>query len=82
MKRHATDMSGPQKFTLLLARLSEADPSKTVSHAAIEKTWTKMTGILGNYNNAYAIRAKDNGWVDTPKPGVYVLCPSWKEILA
>jgi len=30
---------------------------------------------------AYSIRAKDNGWVDTKKQGVYVLTPSWKDAI-
>lgn len=81
MKRHSVGLSGSEKFTLLLAKLAQGDVSKTVSRSDIFATWDKMTGILGKSNGAYANRAKDNGWVDSPKNGVYVLCDSWVEIL-
>jgi hypothetical protein len=81
MKRLSSGLSGPQKFTLLLAKLAQGDISKTVSLSDIFATWDKMTGILGKSNGAYANRAKDNGWVDSPKAGVYVLCDGWAEIL-
>ena len=34
----------------------------------------------GKLNLAYPTRAKENGWVDSPTRGVYVLLPGWKGI--
>ena len=81
MKRLSSGLSGPQKFTLLLAKLAQGDTSKAINLSEILATWDKMTGILGKANSAYATRAKDNGWVDSPKAGAYVLCDGWAEIL-
>jgi len=83
MNKYSRRLAGPQKFTLLLARLVKGNASQQVPSAEIEKEWNKMTGVLGGkYNGAYANRAKANGWVDTPKRGVFTLSHSWKETLA
>ena len=79
MKKHAANLSGAQKFTLLLARLAKGDPAKTVSFGEITQTWAKMKGVLGKYNGAHALRAKENGWVDSPKTAIYVLSSAWKD---
>lgn len=82
MKKNVRGLSGPQKFTLLLARLVEGRVSKEVSFAELEKQWNKMTVILGGkFNAAYANRAKANGWVDAPKHGTYALSKTWKSAL-
>ncbi len=80
MKKYGRDGTGAQKFTLLLARLASGDPSREVTLDAIKNQWDKMKGIIGKYNPAYSIRAKDEDWVDTKKQGVYVLKPSWKNV--
>lgn len=55
--------------------------NKQISLADIEKLWGQMTGLIGmGFNTAYAVRAKDNGWVNSIKPGVYILTDTWKEI--
>ena len=82
MKQHARGLSGDQKFTLLLARLVEGNTSQQVPVADLKKRWNRMKVVLrGRFNAAYANRAKANGWVDTPKHGVYTLSASWKEAL-
>jgi hypothetical protein len=79
---HARQLSGPQKFALLLAYLSKGNPETEVAFTDIETNWNKMTGLLGGkFNRAHSTRAKDKGWVDSPKHGVYVILPSWEEIL-
>lgn len=80
VKKHARGMGGPQKFTLLLARMAGGDTKKEVSFATIQKQWGKMTGILGKWNGAHTIRAKEHEWVDSPKTGMYALLPDWKDI--
>jgi len=82
VKAHARLLSGPQKFALLVAYLSKDNPATNVALTDIESNWNRMTGLLGGkFNRAHSTRAKDHGWVDSPKQGVYVILPSWKEIL-
>ena len=78
MKKHARHLGGAQKFTLLLAHLTKGDTKKEVGIAAIQKQWSKMKGILGEWNAAHATRAKDLEAVDSPKYGVYSLLPDWR----
>ena len=79
VKAHSGGLSGPQKFTLLLARLTEGKVSRTIKRKDLQRAWNRMAGLMGTkFNGAYAIRAKDNGWVDTSKNGVYMLTDSWK----
>lgn len=78
VKRHAKGLGGPQKFTVLLARLSGGKSGIAIGLKEIEKTWNRMTGPMGGkFNPAYTTRAKENGWVDTPKTGYYALRSSW-----
>jgi hypothetical protein len=83
MKSHAAGLSGPKKFTLLLARMTKGNTSQEVPFAELEKQWNKMKVVLaGRFNGAYANRAKANGWVDSPKFRTYTLSDSWKECLS
>lgn len=40
-----------------------------------------MKGVLSKFNTGCATWAKDDGWIDSTKPRVYVLLPGWEEIL-
>lgn len=81
VKRYGRGLTGPQKFVLLLARLANGDASREVQSDAIEAQWNNMKAVMGGaFYPMYATRAKENGWVDTPKRGVYVLSPTWKEV--
>ena len=81
VKQHASDLSGSQKFALLVAYLAKGDSDKEVLMVDVEKRWNKMKPLLGGkLNRAHSTRAKENGWVDSPKHGVYVVLPSWKGI--
>ncbi len=76
-------MGGPQKFTLLVAYMSKGDTHTQVPLADIEKQWNKMKTLLsGKFNPAHTIRAREHGWVDSPKRGMYVLSPGWKDIFS
>ncbi len=79
MNRYGRRGTGAQKFTLLLARLAKGDLSKEVTFDTIKGQWEKMKSLIGKFNPSYSIRAKDKGWVDTRKAGVYVLTQSWKD---
>ena len=82
VKKHGRGMRGPQKFALLVAYLSKGEPKKEVSIANIRKHWNKMTQLLGGkFIRVYSQRAKEYGWVDSPRTGVYELLPDWKGAL-
>jgi hypothetical protein len=79
---NARKLSGPQKFTLLLAGLTKGVTTVTVSKNRIQKEWNKMTAPMGGrFNPAYSTRAKDKGWVESPKQGVYKLRASWSDAI-
>jgi hypothetical protein len=81
VRLHARDMSGAQKFALLVAYLTKGDGKKELLMTDVEKNWNRMKPLLrGKFNLAYTTRAKDNGWVDSPKRGFYVILPGWKGI--
>ena len=81
MKKYAQSMSGPKRLTLLIARLAQGDTQALVQRVEIGKLWNKMTLLMGGrFNPAYDTRARENGWVNSPKPGTYVLLPTWREV--
>lgn len=81
VKKYAKPLSGPKKFVLIIAYLSKGQISKDVSLENIKKMWGGMSGLIGTeFNTFYAVAAKDNGWVNPVKRGVYILTASWKEI--
>jgi hypothetical protein len=81
MNRYARG-SGAQKFAILLARLTKGDTKLVVESKEIERQWKRMKRHLGEFNGAHGTRAKDAGWVDTPKRGTYVLLSDWKSALS
>ena len=82
MKQHGKGLSGGEKFTALLAKLSGGKAGAAVELREIEKTWNRMTALMGGkFNPSYTTRAKDNGWVDTPKTGHYALRAGWEKAL-
>ena len=81
VKLHARNLSGPQKFALLVAYLTKGDGEKEIRMTDVENNWNRMKSLLGGkFNVAYTTRAKDNGWVDSPKRGIYKVLPDWKGI--
>lgn len=75
---NARKLSGPQKFTLLLAALTKGDTTATIDKNRLQREWNKMTAPMGGrFNPAYSTRAKDKGWVESPKQGVYKLRTTW-----
>ncbi|MGB6876602.1 MAG: hypothetical protein WBD87_11255 [Candidatus Acidiferrales bacterium] len=77
----SANTSGPIKFTFVLAHLARGRTEQSVELRDIEKGWRSKKGRLGNFNLAYPTRAKDKGWIDSPKKGTYALRPEWTEIL-
>jgi hypothetical protein len=84
VKAHVHGLSGPKKFVLLVAHLAKGKVGTEVEAKEVEKRWNKMTSkslMDGKFNTFYSTTAKENGWVNTKKKGVYVLRPSWTQIL-
>lgn len=82
VKRHAGDMSGARKFTLLIAYIAKGDVKKSVDLAEIKQHWNKVTakGLLGmSFNPKYTSEAKEHDWVNA-SAGAYVLRPNWRGI--
>lgn len=79
MNQYARGSSGSRKFALLVAHCAKGEVSVEVPFLELQKQWAKMKGILGAFNAAFTTRAKNNGWVDSPSRGVYVLLPGWKQ---
>jgi hypothetical protein len=82
MKKYAKDITGDRKFALLVSRLAKGSVSTEVPFKTVKGHWERMTGVIGKFNNAYSLRARENGWVDTKKAGIYVLTPEWKRALS
>jgi hypothetical protein len=79
-KKYQAGLSGPKKFTLLVAYLSKGNLQKSVPTADLRKNWNKMKGLLGfEFNTFYSTSAKDSDWVNAERNS-YRLRPSWKEI--
>jgi len=84
VKTFGKGLSGPKKFALLVAYVCQGEVGREVALAVVERLWNRMTSdtLLGiKFNRFYPTTAKENGWVVTPKKGVYVLRTSWSEIL-
>jgi len=81
MSTHARGRNGQQRFALLVAYFSKGNPDTEIDLQTIKNAWTRMQSLLGKFNTGYAVWAKDNGWVDSPKSKVYVVTPKWIEIL-
>ena len=82
IKRYAKGASGAKRFTILVARLARGDEKVEVPFSEIDKQWNKMKVLLGGaFNPAHASRARDNGWVDSPKHAVYKLLSEWRDAL-
>jgi len=84
IKKYSGRMSGPKKFTLMLAYLAKGNLDKEIMLTDIEDRWNRMTSksLLGmKFNRFYSSQAKENDWVHASKQGSYHLRPNWKSIL-
>jgi len=82
VKRYASGKSGPKKFTILLAYLSDGQIGTNIQLSDIKKRWNKMKSLLGKFNMFYSNEAKNKGWVDSKEYGKYSLTKEWKESLS
>jgi hypothetical protein len=82
VRTHGVRLAGSRKFVLLLAYLAKGELSRETRLKTVEKMWNRMTALLGGeFNRKYSNEAREKGWVDTKKRGLYVLRPTWREIL-
>jgi hypothetical protein len=82
LKAYSKGRSGSAKFTLLLAHFAKGKADVPVRKVELEQAWNRVTAHLGSFNPAHTTRARDRGWVDSPKKGEYVLRPNWVAALA
>lgn len=86
VKQYANSLSsGPKKFVTILAYLAKGDTSNEVSLNDIEQLWNRTSSktLLGiKFNRFYSTTAKEHGWVNSKKRGLYSLDSSWEEIFA
>lgn len=82
MKKHAAGLSGPERLILLVAHFAKGKLQTPVARVDVVRQWGKMKPIMGGkYNGAYDTRARETGWLDSPKPGVFELRAGWEWIL-
>jgi hypothetical protein len=82
IKKYSSSLSGPEQFVLLLAYLAQGKVGHEVALSEIKNRWGKMTSILNkDFNPSFTNTAKEHGWVDVKKTGMYVLHSKWSEIL-
>lgn len=85
IKRYVKGLSGPKKFVLLLAFMTRGATGKDVQLSELERRWNRMTSsaLLGyRFNRFYPITAREHGWVNVKKKGVYTLRSTWKGIFS
>lgn len=81
VNKHAKGMSGPKKFTLIVALKSKGNENSEISFDEIEKSWNRMKSLLGGpFNRFYPNMAKTKGWVDSKRKSFYNLTSTWKDI--
>lgn len=82
IKRYGKNLSGPKKFVLLAAYIAKGNTKKIVKSEEITKKWKKLLSFMGGKSQKnYSTRAKENGWINSPEYGNYILTEQWVEIL-
>jgi hypothetical protein len=81
LKKHARG-SGPQKFAVLLAHMTQGKTGVPITRDAVETEWMRNKGVLGgDFQTMYATRSRENTWSDSPKRGTFVLRAEWRGAL-
>jgi hypothetical protein len=82
MNTYGKGKSGSQRFTLLVAHMAKGKIAAQISLERIESTWNRMKAVMGGpFNAAHTTRAKERGWIDSPRRGMYELSNDWKEAM-
>lgn len=83
IKTYTKGLSGPKKFTLLLAYIAKGKAGTDIEVGVIKSKWNKMKAknLLGYaFNVKYPSEAKTSGWVDSKKYGFYHMRQGWMSI--
>lgn len=83
IKTYAKGLSGPKKFTLLIAHITKGKTGVDVEIGTISSKWNKMKAknLLGYaFNSKYPTEAVTQGWVDSKKYGSYHLRQEWMSV--
>lgn len=82
MKKYGKTLSGPKKFVLLTAYIAKGNTKKVIKSEEITKKWNKLLSFMGGKSQKnYSTRAKENGWINSPEYGNYILTEEWIKIL-
>jgi hypothetical protein len=82
IKKYGKNLSGPKKFVLLVAYIARGGINNVVESKEITKKWNKVSSFMGGKSQKnFGTRAKENGWLNSPKYGSYVLSKNWGDIL-
>lgn len=80
-KKYAKGLSGTKLFVLMVAYFANQQGSEVVALSDVQKEWSKMMGIVKyKFATTFAMRAKENNWLNSPKNSFYSLRPNWKDI--
>lgn len=80
-KKYTKGLSSPKIFVLMVAYFVNQNGSEVVALSDIQKEWSKITGIVKyKFATTFAMRAKENDWLSSPKNSFYSLRPKWKDI--
>ncbi len=82
MKKYGSGLAGPEKLILIVAHFAKGMVGVPVPRADVIDRWNRMKSIMGGaYNGAYDTRARDTGWLHSPKSGVFELRAGWEKFL-
>lgn len=78
LKKYAKNLKGPGKITILVFFICKGK-KQSLSSNEIKSQWNKSKSILGKYNPAYLVRAREYGFLkeDKTKKRHYILRSSW-----
>lgn len=78
LKKHTKNLKGPGKIAILAFLLNKGQ-KQSLGSDEIKNQWNKSKSILGKYNPAYLLRAREYGFLkeDETKKRHYVLTSSW-----
>ena len=81
-KQNVKSLTGPKKYTLVVAYLTKGKVGQELSSDKIKACWDKHSKLLGGKlkSGVYGTRAKESGWLDDPKYGFYCLTKDWVDI--
>jgi len=82
IKKYGKTLSGPKQFVLLVSYIAKGDSKNIVKSEEITKKWNKLSSFMvgGKSQRNFGTRAKENGWIDSPKYGSYTLSKEWTSI--